>query len=459
MRSSEASRAPSRRIGLARPFQVFVLLNLAAFGLARLTGFARETVIAYLFGTSHATDGYVAAIALPEVVSGIFVGGLIGYTVIPRYVELSRSGDLRGAGELIGAAFNQVLLWCGGAAVAGAVFAPWLVSLAAPGLDGSGRDHAIVILRITSFSVLLYGLTGLASAILNARGKFLPVPLSIVVGNLAGLGLLVATESALGISAAGIAYVSAALATTLVQWVLVLRSGALGPLVLSFRNPRLGFVLRTGGIAMVVIGVPYLRYVVERAMASTQSTGDIAALGFATRTLFVAAAVIALPVGSVVFPRLVREAAELDRRALRHTLRLSLLLILGVSVPLTVLLVGFAHPVVALLFEHGAFGSHATATTASILQLYAIALVGICVAELLVRLAFAMGVETAALVCTVATFLVNVAVNAWLLGRLGVKAVAIGASVGIWLNVLLLGGWLLRKIQSGHVLRERDAPA
>jgi putative peptidoglycan lipid II flippase len=445
-RETVSNRA-SRRIRSTRSFQIFVLLNLAAFGLARLTGFARETVIAYLFGTSHATDGYVAAIALPEVVAGMFVGGLIGYTVIPRYVELRRSNDLTGAGELIGAAFNQVLLWCGSAAVAGIVCAPWLISLAAPGLDGSARDHAIVILRITSVSMLLYGLTGLASAILNARGKFLPVPLSIVIGNLAGLAMLAAAQSSIGITAAGLAYVLAALVTTLVQWFLVLRDGALSLLVLSFRNPRLGFVLRTGGIAMVVIGVPYLRYVVERAMASTQSTGDVAALGFATRTLFVAAAVIAIPVGSVVFPRMASEVAASDARALKHTIRRSLLLILGVSFPVTALLVVFSRQVVASLFEHGAFGSEATATTASILQLYAIALVGICVAELLVRLAFALHAERTALICTVATFLLNVAVNFWLIGRLGVEAVAVGASVGIWLNVVLLGGLLLKALR------------
>src|SRR5438094_7433735 len=105
------------------PFRVLVLLNLVTFGLARLTGFARESVIADLFGTSHATDAYVAAVALPEVVAGIFVGGLIGYTVIPRYVELERSRDRHGASELIGAAFTQVLLWCGGGALLGIVLA------------------------------------------------------------------------------------------------------------------------------------------------------------------------------------------------------------------------------------------------------------------------------------------------------------------------------------------------
>ena len=435
------------RVFHTTPFRVLVLLNLAAFGLARLTGFARESVIADLFGTSHATDAYVAAVALPEVMAGIFVGGLIGYTVIPRYVELGRSGDRRGASELIGAAFTQVLLWCGGGALIGIVFAPWLISLAAPGLHGSARDHAVAILRITSISVVLYGLAGLSSAILNARGRFLPVPLSIVAGNLAALALLAAAAPSIGINAAGFAYVAAALVTTLVGWVLVLRSGGLDPLVLSLSNPRIGFVLRTGGIAMVVIGVPYLRYVVERAMASTQSTGDVAALGFATRTLFVAAAVIAIPVGSVVFPRMASEAAASDARALRHTVRRSLLLILGVSIPVTALLVGFNRQVVAILFEHGAFGSEATATTASILRIYAIALVGLCVAELLVRLAFVLHAEKRALVCTVATFLLNVAVNFLLIGRLGVEAVAVGASVGIWLNVMLLGGLLLKGLR------------
>jgi putative peptidoglycan lipid II flippase len=453
VRADEATLGDARprrtlgRVLRTTPFRFLVLLNLFAFGLARLTGFARESVIADLFGTSHATDAYVAAVALPEVIAGIFVGGLIGYTVIPRYVELGRSGDRLGASELIGAAFTQVLLWCGGGALIGIVFAPWLISLAAPGLHGSAHDHAVTILRITSISVVLYGLAGLASAILNARGRFLPVPLSIVAGNLVALALLAATAHSIGINAAGFAYVAAALVTTLVAWVLVLRSGGLDPLVLSFRNPRIGFVLRTGGIAMVVIGVPYLRYVVERAMASTQSVGDVAALGFATRTLFVAAAVIAIPVGSVVFPRMALEAAASDARALRHTVGRSLLVILGVSIPVTALLIGLNRQVVALLFEHGEFGAKATATTASILRLYAIALIGICVAELLVRLAFALHAEKTALICTVATFLLNVAVNFWLIGRLGVEAVAVGASVGIWLNVVLLGGLLLKALR------------
>jgi putative peptidoglycan lipid II flippase len=169
----------------------------------------------------------------------------------------------------------------------------------------------------------------------------------------------------------------------------------------------------------------------------------------------VAAAVIAIPLGSIVFPRMAREAAASDAPALNHTVRRSLLLILGVSIPVTALLVGFSRQVIAILFEHGAFGSESTTTTASILQLYAIALVGLCIAELLVRLAFVLHVERTALICTVATFLLNVAVNLALLGRLGVEAVAVGASVGIWANVILLGGLLfkeLRKLEAAPLI-------
>src|SRR5438128_871522 len=89
---------------------------------------------------------------------------------------------------------------------------------------GRRSFSAIIILRIPSVSVLLYGLTGLASAILNAREKFLPVPLSIVAGNLASFALLVFASASIGIAAAGIAYLLAALVTTLTLWLLVLRS-------------------------------------------------------------------------------------------------------------------------------------------------------------------------------------------------------------------------------------------
>ena len=441
------------RFRIARPlnansFRLLIVLNLVVFAAARLTGFGRESVIAGVFGASRETDAYVAAIALPEVMAGVFFGGLIGYTVIPRFVALRREGDERGASALIGAAFNQVLLWCGGAALAGTLLARPLIAIAAPGLEGDARTDAVHILQLTSVTVLLYGLTGLSGAILNSNGRFLPVPASIIAGNLVAIGILAVVQSRIGIAAAGVAYTAAAVVTTAIQWTLLVRVGALGRLHLSLRNPHTRTVLRTGGIAMLAVGIPYFRYIVERGMVSTLSAGDVAALGFATRTLFVAGALIAIPIGTVVFPRMASEANTADLAPLRRTIRRSVLLVSALSIPVALILIAFGHPIVSALFNHGAFTEDATDTTTKILRVYATALVPLCLAEVLLRVAFVIGAELVALISVIVTFALNVLVNLALLNRLGVNAVAVGASVGIWSNVVLLGSWLILKLRN-----------
>jgi putative peptidoglycan lipid II flippase len=439
-------------------FRVLVGLNLAAFGLARLTGFARESVIADLFGTSRRTDAYVAATALPEVVAGIFLAGLVGYAVIPRLVSYEQEGETAKADQLLSAALSQVLLWCGGFALIGLIFPGLVLRIVAPGLATIARGDAELMVRIASPSILFFGLAGLGAALLNARHRFVSIPISLVIGNLAALAML-ATAHWIGIEAAAAAYLVAAVLTACTQWAIVLRGGFGRRVRVGFRNPQTRAVLGTAGLATLVVTIPYARYLMERAMASTRGPGDLAALGFAGRTIFFFGAVIAVPVGMIAFPRLAEHAVAAEWHDLVLTLRRAISLTLLVSVPATLLLTVFGRSVVRLLFEHGAFGERSTSVTTSILRIYALALIPMALIEILLRAFFALNRQRVALGFLAVSLAVNVGLNFWLLGRVGVQAVAIGAAVAIWLGFLLMGGYLFRIMRALDTVDSRTSPA
>jgi putative peptidoglycan lipid II flippase len=434
------SRALSRR-GLSWTAAAF----LAVYALARLVAFGRETAIAYLFGASRDTDAYVAATAMPELVAGVLLSGVLGYAIIPELLRRRAGDDPQAAPRLVRAAFGQVLLLTGGLALVVIAAADPLTSAVAPGLDADQHDDAVLMLRVSSPAMVFYGVTGVAGAVLNTRKSFLPVPWSFVAGNALGIVVLIAF-STIGIVAAALGYVASAAVFALVQWVLVRRHAPIGRP--AWRGPEVSTVIRAGLIAIVVTSAPFIRVFFERILASTASAGDLAALGFATRLIVMIGAVVAVSVGTVVFPTFAEQAIAKQREALAHTLRRAVTLVVAVSLPISVAMAAAPSPIVGLLFEHGEFTASDTAVTSEIVRAFAFGLVAICVSEILLRALFALGAHRRALVAVLATLALNFALDVWLLSSVGVEGLGIGASVALWVNVAVLGVIVARTMQA-----------
>lgn len=432
----------SRR-GLTRTAAAFV----AVYALARLIAFGRETTIAYLFGAARDTDAYVAATALPELVAGVLLSGMVGYAIIPELLRRAAAEDPQGAMRVVRAALQQTVMLTGVLALVALALADPLTSLVAPGLDGEQHDDAVLMLRVASPAMVLYGVTGVAGAVLNARKSFLPVPLSFVVGNALGIAVLIAF-STVGIVAAALGYVASAAAFAAFQWALVRRGGQALLGEPSEGGSGAAALARVGLIAILVTCAPFLRTFFERVIASTADAGELAALGFATRLILVVGAMAAVSVGTVVFPTLAEQAIAKRRQALLRTLRRALVLVLAVSVPLSALLIAAPSEIVRLLFERGEFNASDTAVTSAIVRTFAYGLVAICVCEILLRALFALGAHRVALAAVLATLVLNLGLDLWLIDAVGIEGLGIGASVALWVNVLLLGAIVGRALRA-----------
>src|SRR5215216_6058848 len=106
---------------------VAIAMAVIAFGniVSRLLGLVREQVMAALFGASAATDAFVVASAVPQIVYDLLVGGAISAALVPVFVDAIDDEDR--LWRLLSTVLTLVALALTGVAVVLALAAPLVV--------------------------------------------------------------------------------------------------------------------------------------------------------------------------------------------------------------------------------------------------------------------------------------------------------------------------------------------
>jgi putative peptidoglycan lipid II flippase len=124
--------------------------------------------------------------------------------------------------------------------------------------------------------------------------------------------------------------------------------------------------------------------------ASLAGSGAVAANGYALQLMLLPHGLLALSVGTVIFPQLARLNADGNRVAFREQALSALRAVLFVAIPASAILGALATPVVRVLFERGAFTAESTALTTQALNFYLFGLAAFTASEILVRTFYAM---------------------------------------------------------------------
>jgi putative peptidoglycan lipid II flippase len=177
---------------------------------------------------------------------------------------------------------------------------------------------------------------------------------------------------------------------------------------------------------------------VNTVLATGEGEGAVSWLNYAFRLMYMPIGLFGVSVATASLPSLSRHAANKDMAALRATLSDGLRLMLMLNVPATAGLIALATPIVALLFEHGAFTSADTAATAGALVCYASGLVGYSAVKLAVPAFYALKDSRTPVAVSLVTVAVNVGLNLWLVRLLGYRGLALGTAIAALLNAAML---------------------
>jgi len=385
---------------------------MAAFALSRVLGLVRQMVIAGQFGAGAEMDAYQAAFRLPDLLFQLMAGGALGSAFIPTFTGYLARGDRAGAWRLTSVVINLILVILTLAAVLAALIAPWLVKgIIAPGFDAQTSALTVRLMRVMLVSTVVFGVSGVVMGALNACQHFLLPALAPSLYNLAIIGGAVWLGPGMGIMGLAVGVVGGAVLHLLVQAPGLLSLRARYSPALTLRDPGVREVGRLMGPRVLGLAVVQLNFLVNTNLASWLGEGAVSALNYAWLLMLLPQGVFAQAVATAAFPTFAEQSARGEREALRSALAATLRAIFVLSLPAAVGLAVLRGPLVALLFERGAFGATSTDLVAWALLFYALGLVAHAGLEIVARAFYALHDTKTPLIVGGGAMLLNVALS------------------------------------------------
>jgi putative peptidoglycan lipid II flippase len=349
----------------------------AATGLSRILGLVREIVARRYFGVQGAgINAFTVAFQIPNLVRAFVADAALSGAFVPVFSELLERGERARAWRVASSVFWLLLLGLTGLTALFVLISPWVMALF--GYEG---DLVVNLSRILFPIVVLLGLTGVVTGILNSYDHFTVPALTPVAWNLVIIaGLVIGVPQAEGDDAKLYVYAGSILLATLVQFLLPLpwlrgRDGSLR-VVVDWRDPavRRVFVLMapiTLGLGLInvnqVVGTLFAARLIDKTLAP-------AAIDAAFRIYMLPQGMFSVAVATVLFPTLSRLATRHDVPGFRDTVSRGLGQIAFLLVPAGVVCAVLAEPIVRLLYERGAFGPHETDVVAGALAAFSLGL-------------------------------------------------------------------------------------
>lgn len=423
------------------------LLSLASANLLiRIAGLLNQVIVTAHFGQTATMDAYFIATSVPVLLAPLFAGA-IESSVIPVYTQLRAYGSREEASRLFSTLFNILLVGLVLFTLVLLILRQPIVTFSAPGLHNTAAQRLAIALAPLTFPVLLFMImNSFLECFLNVEGQFgwpayvgMLVPLTTVSFVLLGgssygvlmlcLGTLIGQILQLG----GIAF-RARRAHLAYHFVLDIRSKELAAIGM------VAWPSLTG--ALIAQAAPF----VDQIFGSYLSPGSIAVINNANKLISVPVGVIFASVGRAALPYLASQAALRDMRSFKDTLRLYLWGIAIGTLLLTLFLLTLAHPIVSLLFQHGAFTAEDTNRTALTSIGFAPGLIPMALGFFMSRAFVALG-KMRTLVLTTACNVIMNAIFDYLLGRLwGSFGIALATSAVYCCTMFLLFFLLHREI-------------
>ncbi|MCP4537592.1 MAG: murein biosynthesis integral membrane protein MurJ [Chloroflexi bacterium] len=366
-------------------------LVMALFVVSRVLGLVRQMVFGAMFGTGGDLDAYLSAARIPETIFLIVAGGALGSAFIPTFADHLAKKDHAGAWRLASAVINLALIALTVLAVLTAVLAPVLVqTIIAPGFTASQQALTTSLLRLMLISPIIFGVSGIVMGALNAHQHFLLPALAPAVYNLSIIGGALLLGPHMGVRGMAVGMVIGSALHLLVQVPGLLRYGARYVPTLGLNNPSVREVGRLMLPRMLGTTIVQLNFVINNSLASGLGEGAVSAINYAWMLMLLPQGVFAQAVGTAAFPTFAAQAAREEHAEMRSTLAATLRAVFALCLPATVGLMVLGRPLVALLFERGAFETTSTEAVVWALALYALGLVGHAGIEIIARAFYAL---------------------------------------------------------------------
>ncbi len=409
--------------------------------LSRLTGFARDVIMAAVIGAGPLMDAFSTAFRLPNHFRTIFGEGAFSAAYIPAYTQIRVKQGEEAAKAFQGRMLTILLLATGLLTLLALYFTPQVINLLAPGFDRTPERYrlAVALTRITFPYLMLITVVTLWSGALNAAGRFVAAAFAPILLN---LSLIAAMYLAGWFDTPGHAAAWAVTASGLLQLVLLgyaaQRAGILALPRWPRRDADLRLFFRRFLPAVIGAAGTQIAMFADTIISTLLPTGAPSSIYYADRIYQLPIGVIAIAAGTVLLPEMSRRFANGDIDGAHSAQNRVVALTALMTLPFAVAFLLLAEPIMLGAFGRGRFDLAAAQAAGGVLAAYGVGLPAIVLIRAAVAGFQARGDTRTPMIVALVAVACNVALKLVLTGPLGTPGLALATSAGAWINLVLL---------------------
>jgi putative peptidoglycan lipid II flippase len=408
--------------------------------LVKLCALAKEMAIAYQFGIGDEVDAFLVAFLVPQFAVSL-IGGSLNAALIPTYIQVREQEGQLAAQRLLSSVMVVSIGFLVVLSIILALTASYILPLVASGFPAEklSLTHSLYYVLLTT--LVLSGLATIWGAILNAENRFALAAVVPMATSIMTILVVVMMAKQWGSYALVVGVVGGALIeTSLLGWGLIRAGVSLVPRwcgtspavkqVLGQYAPTVAAAFLMGGTTLV-----------SQSMAAMLDPGTVSALGYGNKLTSLILGIGAMAVSTAVLPHFSRMVTSNDWQGLRHTLGTYTRMLLVISLPVTLALIYFSEPVVALFFQRGAFTKADTYVVGQVQAMYLLQIPLYLLIMLYVRLIAALKATYLMIWGNVINLSVCIVFTYVLMHQFGVAGIALATSLMYLVSFCFL--WLV----------------
>jgi putative peptidoglycan lipid II flippase len=418
--------------------------------LSRLTGFARDIMLAAILGAGPVADAFFVALRLPNHFRAIFAEGAFNAAFVPAYAHLYGRSE-QSAKLFADRIFSLLLSTQIMLLVVAWLFMPQVIGILAPGFsdDPARGELAIALTRITFPYLLLVTLVTLYGGMLNVMHRFASAAAAPIFLNLSMMATLALAGFFPG---PGYAAAWGVLIAGFLEFFLLAADAARSGILPRFAALRLdedvrAFFRALGPATVGSMGTQVALFA-DTIIATFLPAGALSALYYADRLNQLPIGVIGIAIGTVLLPEMSQRLTSEDHVGATAAQRRAFDFTLLFSVPFVAAFLTIPDVIMRAMFARGAFSKGDAAAAGATLAAYAVGLVPFVLIRSAVATFYARKDTATPVKAALIGVAANVGLKIALVGSLAQVGLALATAVGAWINLLLVVAFAVR---AGHL--------
>ncbi len=432
------------------------LLLAIFFGADKLLGGLRTVIIGRQFGVSEELDVFNAANNLPDLLFALISGGALAIAFIPVISEVLTKEGRKSSWKLFSGVANLAFIVTGLLAVIVALLAGPLVRGElgiAPGFTSEQQNLVVQLMRLNLIATLLFSISGLVMASLQANQHFLLPALSPLLydaGQIFGAIILAPKEGfqiggltlpAFGLGIHGLVYgvIIGAGLHLLIQVPGLIKYKFKWTPRIDFKDSAFRKVMRLMGPRLVSMIFIQLIFLARDNLASRLPTGSVTALSNGWLIQQVPETLIGTAIATALLPTLSEHVASEDQLGFKNMIERGLKVMIALTLPIAVILSLVSLPLIQAGFGYPLEDAQ---LVLSATQGYLVGLLGHSIVELGVRSFYANRKPIVPMLVSAGGFVVYLGFAILLMGRWASRGISLANSISYSIQAFVLI-WLL----------------